>query len=365
MSLYKRSHLRSLAFLGAVALVIAGCQRGSKNRNGELVLSGNIEVTEAQLGFKLPGRLAERALSEGQPVTAGQLVARLDDAEQVHELALRRAELAAVRAALAELEAGSRPQEIAAAQASLRSAEAERERAQLEFTRQKELLGKNAVSTRDFEVAQAQLHVATARAAESGERLKLVREGPREQTILQARARTEQAAAAVALAQTRLDYTRLHAPFAGMALAHHIEPGEYVSPGTPVVSVAELGRVWVRVYINQTDLGRVRLGQKVNVRIDTYPDKRYEGTVSYIASEAEFTPKTVQTDKERVKLVFRAKVDVDNPHGELKPGMPADVIVPHGSEAAGEGKRQARHPLGARTSELVATSAKRVESTHR
>lgn len=325
------------------ALLLGGCQRDARTGQGELVLSGNIEVTDAQLGFKLPGRLAERGVSEGQPVTAGQLVGRLDDAEQVHELALRRAELAAARAGLADLEAGSRPQEIAAVEATLRSAEAERDRAKLEFTRQKELLDKNAVSAREFEVAQAQLQVATARANEAAERLKLIREGPREQTVLQARARTEQAAAAVALAQTRLDNTRIQSPLTGVVLAHHAEPGEYVSAGTPVVTVAELGRVWVRVYINQPDLGRIRLGQKVAVRTDTFPDKRYEGTISFIASEAEFTPKTVQTAKERVKLVFRAKIDLANPHGELKPGMPADVILRREGEGESErGKKQGK-----------------------
>jgi HlyD family secretion protein len=266
-------------------------------------------------------------VAEGQRVTAGQLVARLDDAEQTQEVALRRAELAATQALLAELEAGSRPQEIAAAEAVVRSAEAERERTRLEFTRQQELLQKNAVSTREFELAQAQLKVANARAAETAERAKLIQAGPRAETILQARARTEQAAAALALAQSRLDYTRLVSPLAGMVLSHHVEPGEFVSAGTPVVTVADTAHMWVRAYLNQTDLGRLRLGQKVTVRTDTFPNKSYEGVVSFIASEAEFTPKTVQTPKERVKLVFRVKVAVANPNDELKPGMPADVIV--------------------------------------
>jgi HlyD family secretion protein len=132
----------------------------------------------------------------------------------------------------------------------------------------------------------------------------------------------------VALAETQLDNTRLASPLTGVVLSHNIEPGEYVSPGTPVVTVAELARVWVRAYVNQTDLGRIRLGQKVAVRTDTFPEKTYEGTVGFIASEAEFTPKTVQTVKERVKLVFRVKVDLANPNDELKPGMPADVTCP-------------------------------------
>ncbi len=313
--------------LAAAALLAASCTRPAAPA-GQLVLSGNLEVTDAQLSFKYPGRVAERLVSEGQRVTAGQLVARLDDAEQTQEVALRRAEVAVARAMLAELEAGSRAQEIAAAEAVVRSAEAERNRVRLDFARQQELLAQQAISARDFEAVQAQLQVANARATETAERAKLIREGPRPETLLQARARTEQAAATLALAQTRLDHTRLLAPLPGIVLSHHVEPGEFVSAGTPVATVADTARLWVRAYLNQTDLGRVRLGQPVGVRIDTYPEKTYEGTISFIASEAEFTPKTVQTPKERVKLVFRLKIDVANPDDVLKAGMPADVVIP-------------------------------------
>jgi HlyD family secretion protein len=308
--------------------LLAACHRDSRAREGELVLSGNIEVVDAQLAFKLPGRVAERTVSEGQRVTAGQLIARLDDAEQVQEVALRRAELAATQAMLAELEAGSRPQEIAAATATQHSAEAERERARLDFARQRELLDRGAISNREFEAAQAQFKVAEARVNEATERVKLLQEGPRIETIRQARARAEEAAAALALAQTRLGYTRLVSPLNGVVLSHNVEAGEFVSAGTPIVTVADTKQMWVRVYLGQTDLGRVRHGQKVSVRTDSFPDKTYEGTIGFIASEAEFTPKTVQTPKERVKLVFRLKVDLANPNDELKPGMPADVIIP-------------------------------------
>lgn len=316
------------------ALLASACERNGRTRDGSLVLSGNIEVIDAQLAFKLPGRVMERAVSEGQRVTRGQVVARLDDAEQTQELALRRAELMGAEAVLAELQAGSRPQEIASAEATLRSAEAERDRTRLDFARQQELLAKAAIANRDFEAAQAQLKVAEARVGEVTERLKLVREGPRAETIQQARARREQAVAAVALAQTRLDQTRLYSPLDGVVLSHNIETGEYVSPGTPVLTVADTANVWVRAYLGQTDLGRVKHGQKVAVRTDSFPNKTYEGTIGFIASEAEFTPKTVQTPKERVKLVFRIKVDLANPNGELKPGMPADVSIPVGAETA-------------------------------
>jgi HlyD family secretion protein len=166
------------ALIGA-ALCLGACTRSNGGRAGDLVLSGNIEVTDAQLGFKVAGRVAERLVSEGDQVKAGQLVARLDDAEQKEQVALRRAELAGAEAALAELEAGSRPQEIAASEATLHSAEADRDRARLDFTRQQELRGKEAISDREFEAAQAQLKVAEARAVEAAEHTKLVQEGPR------------------------------------------------------------------------------------------------------------------------------------------------------------------------------------------
>jgi len=320
-----------LAALAVGALLLASCSRPGSGGTGELVLSGNFEVDDAQLGFKTPGRVVERTVSEGARVQSGQLIARLDDAEQQSQLALRRAELAAAEAQLAELEAGSRPQEIAAAAATLRSAEADRDRVRLDFARQDELRKKQVISDRDFETAQAQLKVAEARVVEAGERLKLLQEGPRVETIRQARARVEQARAAVALAQTQLDNTRLTSPLAGVVLSHNIEPGEFVSAGTPVVTVAETAHLWVRAYVNQPDLGRVRHGQKVVVRTDSFPGRDFEGTVGFISSEAEFTPKTVQTPKERVKLVFRLKIDVANPKDELKPGMPADVILPPAS----------------------------------
>lgn len=314
--------------LAAVLLGLGACSRSSGTRTGELLLSGNIEVVDAQLGFKIPGRVATRPVSEGAQVQAGQLIAQLDDTEQKQQVTLRRAELAAVAAALAELEAGSRPQEIAAVAAALRSAEAERERVRLDFVRAQELRAKEVIADREFQSVEAQLKVAEAKAAEAAERLKLVQAGPRAETILQARARAAQAQAAVALAETQLDYTRLVSPMAGVVLSHNIEPGEFVAAGTPVVTVADTVHVWVRAYLDQSDLGRVRHGQKVVVRTDSFPGRDFAGTVGFIASEAEFTPKTVQTPKERVKLVFRLKVDVENPKDELKPGMPADVVIP-------------------------------------
>jgi len=325
---FRRSLPASLIALGLALALLPACNRNGHDPKGALLLSGNLELTDAQLGFKVGGRVVERLVDEGGRVEPGQLVARLDDAEQQDQLNLRKAELAAAEAVLAELEAGSRPQDIAAVAAALNSAEAERDRVRLDFARARELRQRDVIADREFEAAQAQLKVAEARAAEVAERLKLVQEGPRTETIAQARARVAQARAAVDLATTQVANTRLASPLAGTVLSHHVEPGEFVAPGTPVVTVGDTRHMWVRAYLNQTDLGRVRHGQTVAVRIDSFPGKDFAGTVSYIASEAEFTPKTVQTPKERVKLVFRLKVDVANPDDVLKAGMPADVVIP-------------------------------------
>lgn len=309
------------------SLLVAGCGKNGRATNGSIEVSGNIEVTDAQLAFKIGGLLVERLVDEGDAVEAGQTIARLDDAELRHQLDARSADLQSTEAMLAELQAGSRPQEIASAEAALSSAQAQSVRAQLEFKRREELRASDSISVREFEAAQADSQMAEARVKEATEHLALVREGPRRETIAQAAARVAQAKAAVALAETQLSNTILTAPFGGVVLEKHAEPGEFLGPGGPVLTIADTSNVWLRAYINQTDLGRVKLGQEVEVRTDSFPDKTYRGKLTFISSEAEFTPKSVQTTKERVTLVFRIKVELDNSSGELKPGMAADATL--------------------------------------
>jgi len=151
--------------------------------------------------------------------------------------------------------------------------------------------------------------------------------GPRKETIEHARARLQQAQEALALAETRLGCATLASPLTGIVLSENVEPGEFVSPGTPVITVGDLQNVSLRAYINETDLGRVKVGQMVRVTTDAYRGRVYEGQISFIASQAEFTPKNVQTERERVKLVYRVKIEIKNPNMELKPGMPADAEI--------------------------------------
>jgi len=347
-------------------------------------VSGNIEVTDAEVSFKIPGIVRARLVSEGERVEQGQIVALLESADLEQETAARAAELRSALAFLDELEAGyrpeeiaqaqaaadraraeldkllagSRPQEIAAAEAAVTSASAEVVFLELEYRRHRQLLSDHAVSQQDYDRAKADYESARARLREAEEHLKLVREGPRPEdieqararlreatehlallrkgpraeTIEQSRARVEQSRAALGLAETRRAYATVRSPLSGIVLSDNVEPGEYVAPGTPVITVGELASVWLRAYVNETDLGRVKLGQAARVTTDTYPAKEYPGTLSFIASEAEFTPKNVQTEAERVKLVYRIRIDLPNPDFELKPGMPADadILLAHG-----------------------------------
>jgi HlyD family secretion protein len=144
------------------------------------------------------------------------------------------------------------------------------------------------------------------------------------QELATARAQVKEAAAAIEVINTQIEYSRLHAPISGVVLVKNVESGEFIVPGGAVITLGDIQKPWLKAYINEPDLGKVKLGQRVSVTTDSYPGKVYAGEITFISSEAEFTPKNVQTAKERVKLVYRIKVSLENPRGELKPGMPAD-----------------------------------------
>ena len=298
----------------------------------QVKVSGNIEVTTVGVGFKIAGHVDRRLVDEGETVKKGQIVAKLETADLELDVANARAQLLAAQATLAQLANGSRPQDVSVAQAALRSAQADKQNAAVEYERMRRLFAQGAVSAQELDRSQTAFATANARADQTVQQLSLVVEGPRREEIDLAAARVEQMKQVQKLAQTRLGYAQITAPVDGVVLSKNIEAGEYVSPGTPVVTIGDLNQVWLKAYIAETDLGRVKLGQKVKVTTDTYPNKAYEGTIGFIASEAEFTPKSIQTTEERVKLVYRIKINVENTARELKPGMPADAVIQLGGE---------------------------------
>lgn len=294
---------------------------------GVIRVSGNIEITDVELSFKIPGRVKERRVSEGESVKAGQIIAQLDDEDLVQEVAVRDAEVRIAQAVLAELVGGSRPEEIAQGKAVVQRTNADMQRLQTDYERVGTLYRKELVTSRDYDAAKAAYDIAQAQYREAVEQLKLLQEGPRVEKIDRARADLQRAKEVLALAETRVGYATQVSPLSGIVLSENVEAGEHVSAGTPIVTVGDLEHLWLRAYIDETDLGRIKIGQLAQVTTDTYPGKAYQGKISFISQQAEFTPKTVQTEKERVKLVYRIKINIANPHMELKPGMPADAEI--------------------------------------
>ena len=294
----------------------------------EMKLSGNIEAHESLVGFKVPGRIVDLPIEEGQSVKTGQLLARLDTDDYRQQLAVDDAVLRVRDRQLQLALAGSREQDIQAGYQAVLDARADLEQKQKDFERYDALYKKDEIPAQTRDQAQTNVLRARATLARLEQMYSELQEGTRKEEIAVNHANSHQARENVQMSRIKLSYTTLTAPFTGVILVRQAEVGEVVAASTPVVTLADLDHIWVRIYLPETDLGRLRWGQDVSVRTDTYPGRTYRGRVSFISSEAEFTPKSVQTDRERVTLVYRVKVDVENPNYELKPGMPADVYVP-------------------------------------
>jgi HlyD family secretion protein len=365
-------------------------RRAGQNNKDRIVVSGNIELTEVNIAFKTSGRLMERTVDEGDAVKKGQVIARLDrdqllaqrDREaaglqsansqlaqaetalawQKENLAAdldqRKADLSSYQARLQELKNGSRPQEVLEAKAAVESAQAEYERAKRDWDRAQTLYKNDDISTAQNDQYRSRWESSEAMLKQVREREALVLAGPRVEQIEAATAQVQRARAAIrmsesnaleirrreqelplrraeiarakanlALIESQLADTVAVSPVDGVVLVKAADVGEVLAAGTTVVTIGDIDHPWLRAYINETDLGRVKLGMAAKITTDSYPGKVYEGRVSFIASEAEFTPKQIQTKEERVKLVYRIKIEMDNPRHELKSNMPADAQI--------------------------------------
>jgi HlyD family secretion protein len=300
------------------------------DRNGSAILaSGTVEATQAELGFQVAGRLEQLAVREGDQVRTGGTIAHLEQTELLAQREVARAQVDAAQAGLAELLAGSRREEIAHARAVLTVATERRDYAQRDVDRLQPLAEQSLVSRQAFDQQRTNLSVAQGEVAKAKEDLQILETGPRSERIAAQRAALAQAKATVQRIDAQLAQTELKAPFAGTITVRHREPGEALSPGNPVVTLRNFDDRWVRVYIPGDEVGNLRLGQAATITGDANPDKRYTGAISYIASVAEFTPRNVQSTKDRVKLVYEVRVRIaGDTTVDLKPGLPADVQFP-------------------------------------
>jgi HlyD family secretion protein len=387
----KKRIILILIVLAAVGVAAVYVFRGrGSNQTGRIVVSGNIELTEVNIAFKTAGRLIERTVDEGDGVKKGQIIARLDRdqlmAQREREVAglesaqaqlaqsetslawekatlaadieQRRADLASNEARLAELKNGARPQEKQESRAAVESVQSEIDRAKKDWDRAQTLYKNDDISTAQFDQYRNRWESAQAALKSATEREALVLAGPRAEVIQAQQAQVERARAAVKIAEanslemkrreqdlatrraeiarataslamidSQLADTIVSSPVDGVVLVKSADVGEVLAPGTTVVTVGDIDHPWLRGYVNETDLGKIKLGAKAKVTTDSYPGKVYQGRVSFISSEAEFTPKQIQTEQERVKLVYRIKIEMDNPRRELKSNMPADAEI--------------------------------------
>jgi len=292
-----------------------------------LRLSGNIETHESVVGFKVQGRIVDLPVQEGQWVEEGTLLARLDSDDYRQQVAMDQASVGVQRAQLELGLAGTRRQQLRVAEKALDDAKADFSQRQIDFKRADSLYreGVGPQDTRDQ--AETNLKRAQASLERAQQEYDQAQEGTRKEELAVSRATLLQAEQKLRLSKINLEYTTLRAPKSGVILVRQAELGEVAVPNTPVVTLGDLNNVWLRAYVSETDLGRIHFGTAAAIRTDTYPGKTYHGRISFISDKAEFTPKSVQTFKERVTLVYRIKIDVENPNHDLKPGMPADAEI--------------------------------------
>ena len=376
--------------VAAAAAATYAYLRMSRQPDNRIMVSGNIELDEVNIAFKTGGRLVERDVDEGDAVKQGQVLARLDrdqllDQRERESAALesavvqlsqaetslewqratlagdleqRRADLASSEAKLLELKNGSRPQEKQESHAGVEAAQAELDRAKRDWDRAQPLYKDDDISTAQYDQFRSRWEAAGATLKQARERESLVLAGPRveviqaaetqvqrargalkvaeantlelkrrEQELSARRADIERAKANLALIDSQIADTVALSPVDGVVLVKSADVSEVLAAGTTVLTVGDIDHPWLRGYVNETSLGKVKIGSKVKVTTDSYPGKVYQGRVTFISSEAEFTPKQIQTREERVKLVYRVKIDVANPRRELKSNMPADAEI--------------------------------------
>lgn len=308
------------------------------NQNRDLFYSGTIETTQAKLSFQVPGRVALVNVQEGQAVTKNRVIAELDRAEFASRSDQARANLDLAQKTKLQLEtvlnisSKTLPAEVARAAANAAGAQDTLKDAEKNCRRYEELFSKGVVTEKERDSVKLAYEVAKSRLAESESVLKLAsgnltRIDAAKQDIETSIARINASKAALNQALIQLGYTQLKSPMDGIVTSRNIEPGETISAGREVITVSDLSRVDLKIFVDETEIGRIKPGQKVEVKVDTFPGKSYAGYVSFISPEGEFTPKIIQTKKERVKLVYLVKVSIVNSGFELKAGMPADALL--------------------------------------
>jgi HlyD family secretion protein len=312
---------------------------------GAIVLYGNVDVRQVDLPFNDAERIAEVLVEEGTKVKAGQVLARLDSGRLLPRVQQAEARVAVQSEALRKLRNGARPEEVAQARAMVNVAQSEAANASSQFERLRGISDESkgrAVSPQDLEAASTAARMSEAQAENARKALELTLAGPRDEDIDQAKAQLDAAQADLALLKRQLADVELISPTDGVIRNRLMEPGELATPQRPVFSIAIANPKWVRAYLSEADLSRIKIGAPANVTIDSAVGSPIQGKVGFISSTAEFTPKTVQTEELRTSLVYEVRVFVNDSEDRLRLGMPATVSIDPSApvqEQAGEASK--------------------------
>lgn len=335
-SFLKKSPVIAVAILCSVlAAVAVGFLLGrlgtkSDKDQNRLVLYGNVDLRQVELSFNNSERIAEVMVQEGDKVTRGQILARLDTSRLKPQVATAEAEVETQQAMVQKLHDGSRPEEIAQAQANVASAKADQTNADQQWRRLMALTGLTtgrAISQQDLDSSKAALGMAQARLDVSERALDLSEIGPRKEDIAQGEAQLRAAQGQLELLRRKFVNAELVSPCDAVVRSRLLEPGDMASPQRPIFDLAILDPKWIRAYVSESDLGRIHSGMEVSIGADSFPGRTLSGWVGFISSVAEFTPKSVQTKELRSSLVYEIRVFVKDPQDELRLGMPATVYL--------------------------------------
>lgn len=316
---------KSMYIIGVLVLSVAAAayllwETGSSGQT-----TGTVEVTKYAVTSRIPGYIRNLTLKEGANVQAGDLICLIERDDLKAQVAEAEAALAQAEAALADAESGSRSQEVLMAESRVKSAEFVKRQALEDFRRYEELAAQNAISQQQLDAARTHYEVAEQELKAAREAYDLTQAGSRPDQIAARRADVARKQALVESSKTLAADTEIKAPAAGTIISKNFENNEFVPAGVPILTIADLGDCWVRVYVPTEELPKIHVGQQVKIYVDGLAQAR-AGHVDEIAEQAEFTPRQSITKRERANLVFRIKIRIDNEDGVMKPGMPADVV---------------------------------------
>lgn len=319
--------MKTKKFLIIAILAMSNWACESSNDGNSIDATGTIEATNVVLSSKTPGEVKEILVKEGQNVKRGDTLLIIDTEALALQLEQALATEEIAQAQLNLVQKGARKEDIAQAESILKQAEANFISAKNDFDRFQKLLDKKSISEKQFEDVKTRYDIATAQYSSAKENFEKVKKIFRSEEIEQAKGNLRKATAAVNLLKKNICDAYLIAPQNGTIVKKFVEVGESVAPMSSLIKIADLTNIELKIYVSEVELGKVKLGQKAEIFVDSFPEKIYNGIVTYISPEAEFTPKNVQTKDERTKLVFAVKIQVQNENYELKSGMPADAKI--------------------------------------